>query len=197
MTSLDEHNPYAAPEAELQVPSASARPAAFYAMSPRKAVVMTMLTLGFYDLVFWYRHWKRLKDNGYDFSPFFRAFFAGFTSFRFVSILRTARVERDLPSGEGLRASAGIYLGLNIASRISERILEGVPYLVLTVLACAGCAWVLATVQHAANEVLEADGSQGQSNSGVTAGAIFGAALGLAIWAFMIIDAVNPELLEE
>jgi len=194
MTSLsEEHNPYAAPEAELQVQGVQSQPAAFRPMSPRKAAVMSMLTFNFYDLVFWYWHWAELKKSGHDVSPFLRAFFAGFTSFRFVTILCTARAERDLESGPDLRSSAGIYLALNFGSRMADKALEGVPGLLVTMLACAGCAWVLATIQRGANEVLAADNYQGPSDSGVTASAILTGALGLVFWLFAIVGTVSPE----
>jgi hypothetical protein len=194
VTSLgDEHNPYAAPQAELQVQSVQSGTSAFYPMSSRKAAVMTVLTFGFYDLVFWFRHWNRLQDNGHDVTPLFRAFFAGFTSFGFVTRLCTARAERGLESGSGLRASPGIYLALNLASRLSDRLLDGVAGLAFTMLACAGAAWTLATIQDAANEVLEADNYRGPSNSGVSGGAIFAGAIGLILWFFVIAGSVMPE----
>lgn len=197
MTSLsEEHNPYAAPEAELLVQGVQATPAAFYPMSPRKAAVMSVLTLGLYDLVFWYLHWKRLKDSGHNVTPAFRAFFAGFTSFTFVTTLCATRTERGLDSSADLSAGPAIYLALNIGARLSDKVLEGVPSLVFTMLACLGGAWVLATVQRAANEVLAADKYQGPSNSGATLGAIVSGAIGLVAWFFVILGTVSPESLD-
>lgn len=192
MTSIgEEHNPYAAPQAALQLESVQSGPAAFYAMSPRKAAVMSVLTFTLYDLVFWYRHWAQLKRSGHDVAPAIRAFFAGFTSFSFVSILSMSREARGLESSS-LRGLAGIYLGLNIGARLTDRILEGVPSLVLTAIVCACCAWVLATIQHAVNEVLEADNYRGPSNVGSTVGSVIAAAAGLALWIFALVSAVSP-----
>ena len=194
MTSLgEEHNPYAAPLAELQVQSVQSRPAAFHPMSPRKAAVMSMLTFNLYDLVFWYRHWTRLKESGHDVTPVFRALFAGFTSFGFLTTLCTTRAARGLESGPGLRASPGIYLGLNLAGRLSEKLLDGAPGMAVAILACAGCAWVLATIQQGANEVLAADNYQGPSNSGASLGAIIAGVAGVVVWLFAIIGSVSPE----
>jgi hypothetical protein len=197
VTSLgEEHNPYAAPQSELQLQGVHSRPAAFHPMSPRKAAVMSALTFNIYDLVFWYRHWMRLKESGQDVTPVFRALFAGFTSFSFLTTLCTARAARGLESGSSLRATPGLYLGLNLGARVSEKILEGVPSLAITMLACAGCAWVLATIQRGANEVLAADNYQGPSNSGANLGAIAACALGLVFWLGAIVDTVSPESLE-
>jgi hypothetical protein len=195
VTGLEEHNPYAVPEAELQVQSVQSQPAAFHPMSPLKAAVMTVLTFGFYDLVFWYRHWARLKESGHDVSPVIRAIFAGFTSFSFVTILSTARAGRGLENGFDLRAAPGIYLALNIASRLSDKILDGIPGLVFTLFTCVGGGWVLATIQQEANEVLKADNYQGPFYSGVTVGTIISGVLGLAFWIFVVLGTVSPDML--
>ena len=204
MTSLghpaarsEEHNPYAAPKTELQAQSIESGVATFHPMSPRKAAVMSVLTFNLFDLVFWYRHWARLKANGHDVIPVVRALFSVFTAFGFVTRLCTARAERDLESREGLRATPGIYLGLNLGARMSEKVLEGVPSVAVTLLGCAGCAWVLATIQRGANEVLAADNYRGPFNSGVSVGAIIAGALGLVFWLGVIVDAVNPEFFAE
>jgi hypothetical protein len=195
----EEHNPYAAPQAELQLRGAVSRPGAFYAMSPRKAAVLSVLTFNLFDIVFWYRHWKRLQETGHDVSPIWRAIFAAITSFSFVTTLSTERAARGLQSDfefvSPLRATPGIYLGLNLVSRVAERVLEGVPHLAATLLACTGCAWVLATVQRGANEVLEADAHGGPSNSGATVVSIIVGALGLLSWLLVILAAVSPESL--
>lgn len=197
MTSLsEERNPYAVPLTELQVQRVQSRPAAFHPMSPRKAAALSVLTFALYDLVFWYRHWNRLKESGHDVTPVFRAFFAGFTSFSFLTTLCTTRAARGLESGPVLRASPGIYLALNLASRMSDKFLDGVPGLAVTMLACAGGAWVLATIQRGANEVLAADNYQGPSDSGATLGAIIAGALGLVFWIFVIIGSVSPATLD-
>jgi len=197
VTSLgEEHNPYAAPLAELQVQRVLSGPAALHPMSPRKAAVMSLLTFGLYDLVFWYRHWTRLNESGHDVTPIFRTFFAAFTSFGFVTTLTSMRFARGLESGAQLRMTPFVYLGLSLASRISDKLLVGVPSLAVTMIACASCAWVLATIQHGANEVLKADKYQGPYNSGTSMGAIFAGAAGLVVWFFVIVGSVSPESLD-
>lgn len=197
MTSLgEEHNPYAAPLTELQVQSVPSGPAVVYPMSARKAAVMSMLTFSLYDLVFWYQHWKRLKESGQVVSPIVRAIFAPFAAFGFLTTLSSLRFARGLTSDSLLRATPFIYLGLKLATRISDKVLEGVSGLAFTMIACAAGAWVLATIQHGANEVLAADNYRGPANSGASLGAIFAGGLGLMLWSLAIVDAVSPETLD-
>jgi hypothetical protein len=58
---------------------------------------------------------------------------------------------------------------------------------------CAVSAWVLATIQRGANEVLAADNYQGPSNSGANWGTIAVGVLGLAVWFGMTLNALGIE----
>jgi len=194
VTSLDaEHNPYAAPQAELQVQAVGSGVAVVYPMSSRKAAVMSLLTLGLYDLVFWYRHWTRLKEGGHDVSPIVRTMFAPFTSFAFLTMLTSLRYPRGIESDSLLRLSPFVYFGVTFAGLVANKFLEGIPSLVATTLGCAASAWVLATIQRGANEVLAADNYQGPSNSGADWGAIVVGVIGLVIWLGMTLTALGIE----
>ena len=55
------------------------RPPIFFATSPLKLVVMSTVTLGFYELFWFYANWQRLKRRRHPrISPFWRTFFAIF-----------------------------------------------------------------------------------------------------------------------
>lgn len=194
MTSLDEqHNPYAVPQAELQAQPARSGHAVLYPMSSRKAAVMSVLTLGLYDLVFWYRHWTRLKEGGHDVSPIARTIFAPLAAFSFLTTLTSLRYPRGIESGSLLRMTPFVYFGASSVGLATNKVLEGIPSLVSTVLGCVVSAWVLATIQRGANEVLAADGYQGPSNSGATWSTIVTGVIGLVIWLGMTLTALGIE----
>lgn len=199
MSLGEEHNPYAAPQSELRIQSASVQsgPAVLYPMSPLKAAIMSMLTFSIYDVVFWYQHWKRLKESGQDVSPIARAIFAPFTAFGFLTTLSSLRFARGLESGPTLRASPFVYLGVKLASRIADKVLEDGPNLVVTAIACAVSAWVLATIQHGVNDVLKTDNYRGPSNSGASWGAIVAGVIGLLLWFLGIIGVMLPESMDD
>ncbi len=47
-----------------------------------KLFILSILTFGFYELVWTYNMWKKIKSNwGYDINPFWRTFFSGFTNY--------------------------------------------------------------------------------------------------------------------
>ncbi|KUM05503.1 hypothetical protein KIF53_04215 [Chromobacterium subtsugae] len=52
---------------------------AFFAVSPQKLFVMSLSTLGMYQVYWMYRHWQRVKQReGSDIWPFWRALFGYF-----------------------------------------------------------------------------------------------------------------------
>jgi hypothetical protein len=76
--------------------SGSKRPPIFFATSPLKLVVMSTVTLGFYELFWFYANWQRLKRRGHPrISPFWRTFFALFFCYSlFRTVKQTARAEK-------------------------------------------------------------------------------------------------------
>ncbi len=47
-----------------------------------KLFFLSLITLGFYEIIWIYNMWKKIKNNwGYDINPFWRTFFSGFTNF--------------------------------------------------------------------------------------------------------------------
>jgi hypothetical protein len=186
-------NPYAAPRAELQPnsPSMPTGTAAFYAMSPRKALVMSVLTMGFYDLCFWWRHWRARREHGHEVSVFWRTFFAGFWAFDFKSSVSLALIERSLTPPALLTAAPGIYLG----SFILDNVLSRLGFAGLGFVASALCVLVrggmLAVLQTSVNEVLKADDYRGPYNRGARPATIAIAIAGLLIWILGLVSAVN------
>lgn len=186
-------NPYAAPRAELQqnVPSTRTGAAPFYAMSPRKAFVMSVLTMGFYDLCFWWRHWRARRQYGQDVSIFWRTFFAGFCAFDFKSSVSVALIERNLTPPPLLAAAPAIYLGSFVLDNVLSRAGFAGVALVIGAVCEVIRAGILTTFQTAVNEVLKADDYRGPYNRGVRGATIAAAIVGILIWALTLVSTLN------
>jgi hypothetical protein len=68
----------------------------FHALSIRKLAVLSLCTLGFYELYWFYRNWTRVRERtGRRLSPFWRAFFAQLWSYSlFDEVAEQAREAR-------------------------------------------------------------------------------------------------------
>lgn len=68
----------------------------FFAVSLLKLTVMSVCTAGFYEVYWYYRNWKRIKQReGSHIMPFWRAFFAFFFCYQCFAKIR------DYSSGSG------------------------------------------------------------------------------------------------
>jgi len=84
------HNPYAPPTANVAdvQPDNDAR-LAHFAVSTTKLVVMSICTLSFYLIYWFYKHWKVIKDReGSDIIPMMRAIFAVFFVYSLFTNIR-------------------------------------------------------------------------------------------------------------
>jgi hypothetical protein len=84
------NNPYAPPTANVADvrPDNDARPA-YFAVSTTKFVVMSMCTLSFYMIYWFYSHWRIIKDReGSDIFPVMRAIFAVFFVYSLFTNIR-------------------------------------------------------------------------------------------------------------
>lgn len=78
-----ERNPYAPPSTQVGDPrqylGALSPAPPFFAVSVTKFIVMTVATLGFYELYWFYRNWKLIKErDGTTIMPVWRAIFSIF-----------------------------------------------------------------------------------------------------------------------
>ncbi|MFC3653044.1 hypothetical protein ACFONN_15905 [Dyella humi] len=98
-------NPYSPPNAELvlSADNKSNSEAPFFAVSPLKLAVMSIFTLGLYELYWFYKNWQcikvREKEN---ISPFWRAVFAYFFCYSLFSEMREWQKENgkgEMPAG--------------------------------------------------------------------------------------------------
>jgi hypothetical protein len=92
-----------------------------FAVSTSKFVVMSLCTLGFYQLYWAYKHWdaQRRREQE-DLSPFWRAFFAPLWCFSLLPRLQRITAEYGAPatwSGSGLALA---YFLLSLAWRLPD-----------------------------------------------------------------------------
>lgn len=194
--SSQPENPYAAPTAELHSPAPLElhERGAYYALSPHKAALMSFLTLGAYDLCFWWRHWRTRHDRGQDVNVFGRTLFSAFYCFGFKADMAYALATRDRTPHALLAVAPAAYLTCNVTEHILVRAADDGPWsfaasFVLIVLR----ALILALFQRDANQVLEADGYRGKYNRGATARTYVIGALGLLIWVFGTFGTFSPD----
>lgn len=108
-----------------------------------KLVVLSLITFGLYEIVWFYKYWKVIKDsNGEKISPFWRALFAGFSGFWLFPILEKYIKQHNLPAFSGI-AIAITYFLLNATYKASD------PIWVLSLLTVV----ILVIVQSKINEI--------------------------------------------
>jgi hypothetical protein len=71
--------------------------APYFAVSLLKLIVMSICTFGIYELYWFYKNWKLIKDReGIDIAPFWRAFFAVFFCYQCFSRIRATAASLGL-----------------------------------------------------------------------------------------------------
>jgi hypothetical protein len=115
-------NPYAPPESRVEDIAAAALPAEppFFAVSLTKFVVLSVCTLGIYELYWMYRQWKlvRVREQS-SILPFWRAFFAGIFCY---SLFRRVR-EHPLRTPDAGPAAGFLAIGwllTNVSYKLPE-----------------------------------------------------------------------------
>lgn len=117
----------------------------FETISVKKVVWLSILTLGIYEIVWFYKSWKTLAVKfGYKVSPFWRALFAGITGFWLFPVMD--RYIRKF-NVESFNAAlfAVLYLVLNILYKLPD------PWW----LVCFASVAVIAVIQDKINKVNE------------------------------------------
>ena len=174
---------YAPPQADVSVADTSEK--AFYVVAPRKFLLLSILTLGFYDVYWFYKNWRivKLRDNLDIWPPMRGLFYIFFTHSLFE------RVDTELRAGDNYEdwhssSVATVVVLLAISSAILDRMTRysvGEPFTdILSVLLIPVGAWVLLRAQKAIN--LACEDPQGSSNSSLTVGNWIWMILGGLMW---------------
>ena len=151
-----ESNPYAPPKAAVaDVEPTVADTPAFFPVSRRKLIVMSLLTLTLYQLFWYYKNWACVRARGARVLPLLRTIFAVF--FCYSLFRRVRRHRRDLASARlqaGLLATGWIIVTVfgNVADAIGPTWLFLLPLLI-----SSASVFFLVPVQGAINEINRAE----------------------------------------
>jgi len=184
---MNERNPYAppaAPVADIDRAPGAAAPAPFFAVSVLKFVVMTVVTLGIYELYWQYKNWKLIKDqDGRNIMPLWRAFFALFFVYALFKEVRdydhpSNNEEKELPAGP---LAAG-WIILTLLWRLPD------PYSWISFFAFL----FVVPVQVRVNRINTAVDPEHDPNSRFTVWNWIGVALGVAFICLAIVGSLLP-----
>lgn len=93
----------------------------FHAMAVWKLVVMSLCTLGLYELFWFYRNWNRVRERtGGGLSPFWRAFFAPFWAYSLFQEVRADARAQETRTGWSSGALAVAFVMCTIVSRLPD-----------------------------------------------------------------------------
>ena len=197
---------YRPPQADMAAPAPQAlgKPAdtaPFFQTSPLKIAVLSVTTLGLYQLTWFYRQWDRRQDQGDDVSPLGRTLFHVFFVYGlFKRVNEEIDLRADLEAAQrepgsqampgdriahlqgGLLAVLfiGLGLGCSVASQAANASLLGAVSALLS--------WVpLVIVQKKINELHASLGYDPSDGTAFTAGSIVVVILGALWWLLVVI----------
>jgi hypothetical protein len=151
-------------------PSSASGPT-WFAVGRRKLLVMSVVTLGLYQIYWFYQHWKRVREAGENVSVLLRSIFG--VLFCYPLFKRILRSEDDAAGGAGWLAVG--YIALCLTSQLP------VPYTFIALLSVLP----LLAVQRAANEVAQRDFPNDDPNESLRAGNWLAVAAGGGLLAFV------------
>jgi hypothetical protein len=173
-------------EVPFEVVGGGARPGtigpSWFAVGPTKLVVMSVVTLGFYQIYWFYQQWRRVRDAGDDVWPLPRSLFGVIFGYSlFERVVQSARaLAAPAASASGLAVA---YIFLCLSSQLP------LPYGLLALLS----ALPLAAVQRVANAVAERDFPDADPNRRLTAANWAGVGVAGAFLAFLAYAAIVRE----
>jgi hypothetical protein len=181
-----EHNPYAAPAAELATDAlAASTQSMFYVVSTRKAALLCVLTMNLYFVYWFYRNWSNYRAvTGAKVMPVMRAVFSIFFTHSLLRKVNEVINERGLQHqwNPGNLATGYVVLAIlgNMIDRMSFREVGSPITDVLSLLMVLGLAIVIVQMQRAVN--IAAGDEDGSSNQQLTVANWIWMGLGGALW---------------
>lgn len=114
-------NLYKPPETPVEPETETQGEAYFFTTSSLKLALMSLCTLGLYELYWFYKNWVLIKARTEkDIMPFWRAFFAPFWAYSCFESIKVSANENDVKESLPIGILAIIYLVLQIAARLPE-----------------------------------------------------------------------------
>jgi hypothetical protein len=157
---------------------------AFFAVSPLKLVVMSTVTFGIYELFWFYKNWKLVKQRTErDIMPFWRAFFGVLFCYSFFCEVQDESSSRGIsfPSHPALLAACWIFLA--VMWRLPD------PYWLI----CLLSPLVLVPVQNTINRVNAVVAPNHDRNSRFSGWNIASVVIGVILFACSIIYTFLPQ----
>lgn len=180
---------YSAPESELSTAEASATQVQLFTSSITKIIVLSVFTLGLYNLYWHFKQWQFQKRYaGHDCIPVLRAIFQlFFTHALFATVAENARIQQIKFSWNS-NVLATIYIVLLVLSNFSDRLLpDPVMDFLLSVLITFVLLAIVCVVQKTINQI---NGDpQGSQNAEFTPWNWLAIVLGAAFWALILFGA--------
>ncbi len=103
---------------------------AYFPVSATKFVVLSLCSLGLYELYWFYQHWKLERERtGENLSPFWRAFFSPLFALSLFNRIRDFGAQRSTRVGYSPGALAVAFFALQISWRLPD------PYWLISMLA--------------------------------------------------------------
>ena len=193
-------NPYSAPtsqvsdEHQIEENGSTER---FFAVSPKKFIVMHITTLGIYFFYWNYKNWKREREvTGGSIMPFWRAVFRIFFTHSLFRKISEVASRRDVQVSWSHGTYATIIVVLLIVDRVAERIsfntetigiLDMVSFLILFVVIP-----LIVPIQKTINQIN--NDPEGDLNSRFTVANYICMLLGGLLWLFVFVGIFADEL---
>jgi len=156
----------------------------FFAVSRNKFMVMCLATFGLYELYWFYRNWKRIKERTRsDIWPVLRAFFALFFTHALLRDVTIAAAESDVRPRFKVQSAAWAFIGLTLLSRLPD------PFWFVALLAFVP----LVPVQDTINDIHRRVAPNADTNSGFGLGNWVVIGVGFIFWALSIASLFLPE----
>jgi len=93
----------------------------YFAVSKAKLIVLSLVTLGLYEIYWFYKNWKLMKRRtGHNIRPFWRALFAVFFCHSLFKSVQESAISHDCQSSLSPGWLAFLYIALTVAWRLPD-----------------------------------------------------------------------------
>ena len=181
------NNPYAPPSAPVADVEDNRLPDnsnPLFAVGTSKAFVMSLVTVGFYQVYWFYRHWSLIRGRDRsDIMPVMRAIFAIFFVFQLFKRFREDGATYGVPDSFAAGALATAYILLQFTSRLPD------PWWLIYLASCG----VIAVAQQYANKVNVAAAPEHERNESYSGWNWVGIVLGGLCLMLVMVGLFVPE----
>ncbi|MFC1667092.1 hypothetical protein ACFL0P_04430 [Candidatus Omnitrophota bacterium] len=156
----------------------------FFPTSTTKLIVMSVCTLGIYEIFWFYKNWKFLKEkHNFDISPFWRAWFCIFTCYSFFKIVKAYANQHKSEAEYKPGPLTLLYILLFVASRAPD------PLWIFSTFSFVP----LLSVQKVINNLKDQLTPDADINNKFSTWNIIGIALGSIVWVLIILRMILPK----